>query len=120
MAPKFALFIKESKLPLNKGFKNMFELQQSCAQPSNYGTPQSSKVCMQNQSATMFRGIVKEEYLMIIMGKFSPVLHKNICCGYSFEVPCQGNYKHVCLCGDIKKLSQNYHQIHLNLFITLL
>ena len=27
MAPKFALFTKGSKLPLNKGFKNMFELQ---------------------------------------------------------------------------------------------
>ena len=26
MAPKFALFTKGSKLPLNKGFKNMFEL----------------------------------------------------------------------------------------------
>ena len=25
---------KGSKLPLNKGFKNMFELLQSCAQPS--------------------------------------------------------------------------------------
>ena len=25
MAPKFALFTKGSKLPLNKGFKNMFE-----------------------------------------------------------------------------------------------
>ena len=34
MAPKFALFTKGSKLPLNKGFKNMFELLQSCAQPS--------------------------------------------------------------------------------------
>ena len=34
MAPKFALFTKESKLPLNKGVKNMFELLQSCAQPS--------------------------------------------------------------------------------------
>ena len=33
-APKFALFTKGSKLPLNKGFKNMFELLQSCAQPS--------------------------------------------------------------------------------------
>ena len=32
--PKFALFTKGSKLPLNKGFKNMFELLQSCAQPS--------------------------------------------------------------------------------------
>ena len=35
MAPKFALFTKGSKLPLNKGFKNMFELLQSCDQPSN-------------------------------------------------------------------------------------
>ena len=34
MAPKFALFTKGSNLPLNKGFKNMFELLQSCAQPS--------------------------------------------------------------------------------------
>ena len=33
MVPKFALFTKGSKLPLNKGFKNMFELLQSCAQP---------------------------------------------------------------------------------------
>ena len=31
MAPKFELF---TKLHLNKGFKNMFELLQSCAQPS--------------------------------------------------------------------------------------
>ena len=36
MAPKFALFTKGSNLPLNKGFKNMFELLQSCAQPSLY------------------------------------------------------------------------------------
>ena len=34
MAPKFALFTKGSKLPLNKSFKNMFELPLSCAQPS--------------------------------------------------------------------------------------
>ena len=27
---------KGSKLPLNRGFKNMFELLQSCAQPSIY------------------------------------------------------------------------------------
>ena len=33
MAPKFALFTKGPKLPLNKGFKNMFELLQSCTQP---------------------------------------------------------------------------------------
>ena len=36
MAPKFALFTKGSKLPLNKGFKNMFELLRSYAQPSIY------------------------------------------------------------------------------------
>ena len=35
MAPKFALFTKGSKLPLNKGLKNMFELLQSCTQPLN-------------------------------------------------------------------------------------
>ena len=34
MAPKFALFTEGSKLPLNKGFKNMFELLQFCTQPS--------------------------------------------------------------------------------------
>ena len=33
MAPKFALLTKGSKLPLNKGFKNTFELLQSCTQP---------------------------------------------------------------------------------------
>ena len=27
---------------------------------------------------------------MIILGQFSPVLHKNICCGYSLEVPHRG------------------------------
>ena len=31
MAPKFALFTKESMLPLNKGFKDMFELYYSLA-----------------------------------------------------------------------------------------
>ena len=39
MAPKFVLFTKGSKFPLNKGFKNMFELLQSCAQPSIYDLP---------------------------------------------------------------------------------
>ena len=34
MASKFALFTKGSKLPLSKGFKNMFEVLQSCTQPS--------------------------------------------------------------------------------------
>ena len=30
---------------------------------------------------------LKEEYLMIILGYFSPILHKNVCCGYSLEAP---------------------------------
>ena len=33
MAPKFALFTKGSKLPLNKGFKNMFELHSLALNP---------------------------------------------------------------------------------------
>ena len=28
----------------------------------------------------------KEECLMVILGKFSLVLLKNVCCGYSLEV----------------------------------
>ena len=40
MALKFALFTKGSKLPLNKGFKNMFELLMSCAQPSKCEIPE--------------------------------------------------------------------------------
>ena len=32
-------------------------------------------------------------YLMIILGYFFPVLHKNIRCGCSLEAPCQGSSK---------------------------
>ena len=42
---------------------------------------------------------------MIIRGKFSPVLHKNICCGYSLEVPCRGTsneFPHMFLCRNKK------------------
>ena len=28
---------------------------------------------------------VKEKYLMIVLELFSPILHKNICCGYSLK-----------------------------------
>ena len=28
--------------------------------------------------------------MMIILGYFLLFLHKNICCGYSLEAPCQG------------------------------
>ena len=38
MAPKFALFTKETKLPLNKDFKNMFELYYSLALNPRYET----------------------------------------------------------------------------------
>ena len=37
-----------------------------------------------------FRGIIKEDYLVIILGRFFLFLHKKICCGYSLEVPHQG------------------------------
>ena len=33
------------------------------------------------------RELVKEEYLVIILGYFFLFLHKNICCGYSLEMP---------------------------------
>ena len=33
------------------------------------------------------RGLVIEDYLMIILGKFSLILHKNICYEYSLEAP---------------------------------
>ena len=47
------------------------------------------------------RGLVKEEYLVIILGSFFLFLHKNIYCGYSLEVPCWGTSneypQHMCL-----------------------
>ena len=52
MAPKFALFTKGSKLPLNKGFKNMFELQQSCAQPSD-GTSSDPEPFSQSHTGSL-------------------------------------------------------------------
>ena len=32
------------------------------------------------------RGLIKKEYLMVILGQFSPVFRKNICCGCSLKV----------------------------------
>ena len=52
---------------------------------------------------------------MVIQGSFSPVLHKNICCEYSLEVPQQGTsneYPQSIQCIFMEKsenLSQNYH-----------
>ena len=54
MAPKFALFTKGSKLPLNKGFKNMFELLQSCPQPSNYAAQQQVRRFFHPKNADNF------------------------------------------------------------------
>ena len=39
----------------------------------------------------ILRDLIMEEYLVKILGQFTPVLHKNICCGYSLEAPCIGN-----------------------------
>ena len=36
-------------------------------------------------------GLEEEEYLVIILGKFSPFLHKNIHCGYLLELPHVGD-----------------------------
>ena len=41
--------------------------------------------CM-GKITNIIRELVKE-YFVIILGQFSPVLHKNIRCGYSLEVP---------------------------------
>ena len=35
----------------------------------------------------------KGGYFVIIKGQFCLFLHKNICCGYSLESPCQGDSK---------------------------
>ena len=51
---------------------------------------------------------------MIILGSFSPFLHKNMCCGYSLEVPQRGTsneYPIHILWRNKKKLSLNYQQI---------
>ena len=39
------------------------------------------------------RGLVKEEYLAIILEYFVLFQHKIICCGHSLEVPCWGTSK---------------------------
>ena len=44
---------------------------------------------------------------MIIIGYFSPVLHKNICCGYSLEAPRRGASKsthNICFYGELRKI----------------
>ena len=64
MAPKFALFTKGSKLFLNKGFKNMFEL-----------------------ITTVLRSTLDMRGIPILFFLF---LQENIYCEYSLEVPQQG------------------------------
>ena len=58
MAPKFALFTKGSRLPLNKGFKNMFEVLQSCAQPSIYSTVTTFSVCVEVLQPSQPNGVM--------------------------------------------------------------
>ena len=64
MAPKFAVFTKGSKLPLKKGFKNMFELLQSCAQPSKY--------CLNQRVDTLLREVTidMEIFTSHLMGAY--------------------------------------------------
>ena len=47
---------------------------------------------------------------MIIQGKFSSVLQKNICCGYSLELPHQVPTTYFFM-EKYGKLSLDYHQI---------
>ena len=65
------------------------------------------------------KGVVKEEYSIIILGQFSRVIHENKCCGYSLEAPqlsASNEYPQLTFLGEIKKkLSLNYHQLLLNM-----
>ena len=45
-------------------------------------------LCHKNISCD--RELVTEKYLVISLGQFSPVLHKNICFGYVLDVHCRG------------------------------
>ena len=61
--------------------------------------------------AAVFRGLIKEKYLMIILGCFLLFLHKTGC-GYSLEVPQRGTsneyLQHVFM---TKNLPLNYNRI---------
>ena len=46
-----------------------------------------SEVCL--KSRQQYSGLVKDEYLIIILGQFSPVLHKHIYCWYLLGGPPQ-------------------------------
>ena len=59
-----------------------------------------------------YKGHVKEEYLVIILGYFFSFLHKNIHCWYSLQVPDWGASNKYPRCMFLwRKLSQNYHRI---------
>ena len=74
-----------------------------------------SSICGNCNTCTC-RGLVKEKYVRIILGSFSPSLHKTICCGYSLEVPRRGTSKgypqHMVFWRNSKTISQNCHQIY--------
>ena len=67
-----------------------------------------------NNGNRYVRGLVKK-YLTMILGLFFLLLHKNICCRYSFEAPRQdasNEYpQHIFFMKNWRKLSQNYHLI---------
>ena len=53
------------------------------------------------------RRVVTKEYSMITVGLFSPIFHKNICCGYSLEAPRRGasnEYHNLYFYGEIRKI----------------
>ena len=63
----------------------------------------------------IFRGSVKDEYLMKIWDFFFLFLQTNICCGYLIEAPRPGTSnehpQHIFRMEKIRKISQNYHEI---------
>ena len=77
----------------------------TCPLPSLAG----STLC--HHTTPHVRGIVKEEYLGIILGYFFLFLHKNICCRYSLEAPCRGTSSkaflvsthNICFYGELEK-----------------
>ena len=62
-------------------------------------------------TAQPVRRIVKEEYLVIILGQFPLFLHKNLCCGYSFEVPHRGTSNEYPQHMFLWRIRENYPRI---------
>ena len=63
-------------------------------------------VSEKHESYCIIREIVKEEYLVIILGYFFLFLHENICCGYSLEVLAKTllmSTNSICFYGELEK-----------------